>query len=60
MIVADNGPGIPDVEKALDDGYSTGGSLGAGLPGSRRLAQEFDIQSEPGHTTVTIAITHRR
>ena len=38
-VVEDQGPGIPDLEKALTDGYSTGGSLGAGLPGSKRLVQ---------------------
>ncbi|HST65579.1 MAG TPA: sigma-70 family RNA polymerase sigma factor [Mycobacteriales bacterium] len=57
MIVArDVGPGIPDVSRALQDGYSTyRGGLGLGLPGSRRLADEFEIVSEVGRgTTVTI------
>ena len=57
MIVArDVGPGIPDVSQALQDGYSTyRGGLGLGLPGSRRLMDEFDIVSEPGRgTTVTM------
>ena len=57
MIVArDVGPGIPDVAQALQDGYSTyRGGLGLGLPGSRRLMDEFDIASEPGRgTTVTM------
>ncbi len=57
MIVArDVGPGIPDVSQALQDGYTTyGGGLGLGLPGSRRLMDEFDIVSEPGRgTTVTM------
>ena len=57
MIVArDVGPGIPDVTQALQDGYSTyRGGLGLGLPGSRRLVDEFDIVSEVGRgTTVTM------
>jgi serine/threonine-protein kinase RsbT len=52
----DEGPGIPDLERAMQDGYSTGGGLGLGLSGSRRLANEFDIQSTVGKgTRVTIA-----
>lgn len=55
VVVADQGPGIEDVELAMRDGYSTKGSLGMGLPGSRRLAHEFEIESQPGEgTTVTI------
>ncbi|KRD08856.1 anti-sigma regulatory factor [Flavobacterium sp. Root901] len=51
----DNGPGIADLELAMKDGYSTGKSLGLGLPGTKRLVNEFDIQSELGNgTTVTI------
>jgi serine/threonine-protein kinase RsbT len=45
---ADEGPGIPDVRQALRDGYSTSGSLGLGLPGVRRLMDEFEITSQPG------------
>ena len=52
---ADNGPGIEDVMLALKDGYSSSRSLGVGLPGSRRLVNEFDIQSCIGKgTTITI------
>jgi len=52
----DKGPGIPDVERALKDGYSTGGGLGLGLGGARRLSSEFAIESRPGEgTKVTIA-----
>jgi serine/threonine-protein kinase RsbT len=52
----DKGPGIPDIERALRDGYTTGGGLGLGLGGARRLTNDFDIQSEPGQgTIVTIA-----
>jgi len=51
----DKGPGIADVGLALKDGYSTGKSLGLGLPGAKRLVNEFDIKSKPGEgTTVTI------
>ena len=51
----DQGPGIPDVELALRDGYTTGGGLGLGLGGARRLANEFYIQSRPGEgTRVTV------
>jgi len=52
----DKGPGIPDVERALKDGYTTGGGLGLGLGGARRLSSEFAIESRPGEgTKVTIA-----
>jgi serine/threonine-protein kinase RsbT len=51
----DEGPGIADVTMALTDGYSTGKSLGLGLPGTKRLVNEFDIKSEVGKgTKVTI------
>jgi serine/threonine-protein kinase RsbT len=51
----DQGPGIADIGKAMQDGYSTGKSLGLGLPGTKRLVNEFDIKSELGTgTTVTI------
>ena len=51
----DHGPGIPDVELALRDGYTTGGGLGLGLGGARRLANEFYIQSRPSEgTRVTV------
>lgn len=51
----DKGPGIKDIDLALRDGYSTGKSLGLGLPGAKRLVSEFEIQSEVGKgTTVTV------
>jgi serine/threonine-protein kinase RsbT len=51
----DKGPGIPDIALAMKDGYSTGKSLGLGLPGTKRLVNEFDIKSKVGEgTTVTI------
>ena len=48
LVFEDQGPGIPDIELALRDGYSTGKGLGLGLSGSRRLVNEFDIESQPG------------
>ncbi len=55
IVARDRGPGITDVNLALRDGYSTGGSLGVGLPGARRLVDQFDLWSEPGvGTTVTL------
>ncbi|MBW8880982.1 MAG: anti-sigma regulatory factor [Asticcacaulis sp.] len=51
----DRGPGIDDVELALTDGYTTGGGLGLGLSGARRLSNEFDLQTTPEGTRVTIA-----
>jgi serine/threonine-protein kinase RsbT len=51
----DNGPGIKDVSQAMKDGFSTGKSLGIGLPGTKRLVNEFDIKSTVGvGTTVSI------
>ena len=55
VIASDQGPGILDVAQALRDGFSTSGSLGLGLPGVRRLMDEFEIASKPGQgTTVTV------
>jgi serine/threonine-protein kinase RsbT len=56
VYVEDTGPGIPDIEMAMRDGFSTSGGLGAGLPGTRRLVDNFSIQSEPGKTRVRIAL----
>lgn len=47
----DKGPGIPDIELALRDGYTTGSGLGLGLGGARRLVNEFEIASHPGQGT---------
>lgn len=58
--VEDDGPGIADLKLALTDGYSTSGGLGAGLPGTRRLVDEFHIESQPGQTRVTIALAKPR
>ncbi len=58
---SDAGPGIADLDAALTDGFSTAGSLGLGLPGSRRLVDELTIVSTPGSgTTVTIVKWQRR
>ncbi|HKN48227.1 MAG TPA: anti-sigma regulatory factor [Candidatus Polarisedimenticolia bacterium] len=55
VVATDDGPGISDVPLALQDGYSTSGGLGLGLPGVRRLMDEFDIVSKFGKgTTVTV------
>ena len=51
VIAQDVGPGIADVNMALQDGYSTSGSLGLGLPGARRLMDEFEIHTEIGKGT---------
>lgn len=52
----DNGPGIPDLELALRDGFTSGGGLGLGLSGAKRLANEFAIDSRVGEGT-TVVIT---
>lgn len=55
VVARDNGPGIPNISQAMQDGFSTSGSLGLGLPGVKRLMDEFDIVSDPkSGTTVTI------
>lgn len=51
IVAQDNGPGIRDIPRALMDGYSTSGGLGLGLPGARRLMDEFEITSAPGNGT---------
>lgn len=58
--IEDHGPGIADIDKAMQDGYSTSGGLGAGLPGTRRLMDDFAIDSRPGLTRVSIGIARRR
>ncbi len=60
ILVEDHGPGIPDLDAALTEGFSTSGGLGLGLVGVRRLVHEFDIQSEPGHTRIVISMMQRR
>lgn len=59
VVVEDHGPGIDDIEQALQYGFSTGKGLGAGLPGTKRLVSRLDIESKPGHTRVTIEMIRR-
>jgi serine/threonine-protein kinase RsbT len=55
LIFEDNGPGIPDIEAALKDGFTTGSGMGLGLGGSKRLVNEFSVESEVGKgTKVTV------
>src|ERR1700722_19069389 len=56
LVFEDQGPGIPDIEQALKDGFTSGSGLGLGLGGARRLSNEFAIESKPGiGTKITIA-----
>jgi serine/threonine-protein kinase RsbT len=52
VIARDQGPGIKDIKRVMEDGYSSSGSLGLGLPGIKRLMNEIDLQSTPGKGTV--------
>lgn len=55
IVARDQGPGIKDISRAMEDGYSSSGGLGLGLPGIRRLMSDVQIESTPGEgTTVTI------
>ena len=55
ILFADHGPGITDLELAFTDGYTTGGGLGLGLSGARRLVDEFEIDTAPGQgTSITV------
>jgi serine/threonine-protein kinase RsbT len=56
IIFEDRGPGLTDLDLAMKDGYTTGGGLGLGLSGSKRLSNEFEIDSRPGEGT-RVAIT---
>lgn len=51
ITVSDNGPGIEDINKALEEGYSSGQGLGVGLPGAKRIMDEFEIKSNPENGT---------
>ncbi len=60
VIARDDGPGIENLELALQDGYTSGGGLGLGLPGARRLVHEFHIDTAPGKgTKVTLVMWER-
>ena len=56
LTFTDKGPGIPNIEQAMKDGFSTGKSLGLGLPGTKRLVSEFDIKSKVGEGTTVMII----
>lgn len=56
LTFVDEGPGIPDIERALRDGYTSGSGLGLGLGGSRRLVNDFEIQSSVGRGTRVIIV----
>jgi len=56
LVFVDQGPGIPDIEQALTDGWTSGTGMGLGLSGSRRLVDQFELESAPGEGT-RIAIT---
>ena len=60
LIFEDHGPGIPDTDEALRDGFSTGGGLGKGLPGSKSLVDEFQIESEVGRGTRVTVVRWRK
>ena len=60
IIAQDEGPGIPDVDRAMEQGYSTSGSLGLGLPGVRRIMDEFEIVSEVNRGTVVTVTKWKR
>jgi serine/threonine-protein kinase RsbT len=52
VMATDSGPGIPDIGRAMEDGFSTGGGLGLGLPGARRLMDHLEVHSTPRHGTL--------
>ena len=60
IIARDEGPGIPDVNRAMEPGYSTAGGLGLGLPGVRRIMDEFEIVSEVNRGTVVTVTKWKR
>lgn len=55
IIASDEGPGIPDIRKVMEDGFSTSGGLGAGMPGVRRLMDEFKVETQQGAGTAITA-----
>ena len=57
---SDDGPGIPDIDLALTDGWTTGQGLGLGLSGARRLVDEFELKSEPGAGTSVVVVKWSR
>jgi len=59
LVFEDEGPGIPDIEQAMKDGFSTGSGLGLGLGGARRLVNQFSIESKPGVGTRIVLVRWR-
>jgi serine/threonine-protein kinase RsbT len=60
VVVQDSGPGIEKMDLAMSDGYSTRGTLGLGLPGARRLVDDFNIVSRPGRTKIVFSVERRK
>jgi len=60
VVVEDRGPGISDIDRAMEKGFTTGDGLGAGLPGAKRLVHAFAINSQPGHTIVEVKMMRKR
>lgn len=60
IVVSDDGPGISDVDQALRDGFTSGGGMGMGLPGTRRLMDEMTVDSEVGRGTIVTIRKWRR
>ena len=60
LYFTDQGPGIPDIGLALTDGWTTGGGLGLGLSGARRLVDEFELNSKPGTGTSVVVVKWSR
>ena len=60
IVVADEGPGIPDVDQAMREGFTSGAGLGMGLPGTKRLMDEMTINSGPGRSTIVTIRKWRR
>ena len=59
VVASDDGPGIADISQALRDGFSTSGGLGLGLPGVKRLMDDFEVRSEP-HSGTVVRVTKWR
>lgn len=60
LLFEDQGPGIPDIDQAMADGFTTAGSLGLGLGGARRLVNEFELESRPGAGTKVRVVQWKR
>ena len=60
IVVRDDGPGIPDIEQAMRAGFTSGPGMGMGLPGTKRLMDEMEIESAPGHGTIVTIRKWRR